>query len=161
MVGKWAMATVFVCMAGTAAVASSGGSDSGPLSEIEKKMEAGAYEEALVDLAVHIRRNPESAAAFHWIGYANRKLGRLEKAEKAYARARQLDPDHETLHEYMGELFLTLRDIDRIERQLAALDRFRMCRFGREEFNELMAEIAARKTASHLIALERRDGSLP
>ncbi len=161
MAGKWAKAAVFVCMAGTAAATDSGGSDSGALATIEKKIVAGAYEEALADLAVHVRRNPESAAAFHWIGYANRKLGRREKAEKAYARARQLDPDHENLHEYIGELFLTLRDIGRIERQLAALDRFRMCRFGREEIDELMAEIAARKKASHLTALEPRDGSLP
>lgn len=159
MAGKWAMVAAFVCMAGTAAVAGSGGSDSGPLAEIEKKIEVGAYEEALADLAVHVRRNPKSAAAFHWIGYANRKLGRLEKAEKAYARARQLDPDHESLHEYMGELFLTLRDIDHIERQLAALDR--MCRSGREEFDELMVGIAARKKANHLIATGPRDGNLP
>lgn len=62
-------------------------------------MEAGAYEEALADLAIRVRRNPARAAAFHWIGYANRKLGRLEKAEKAYAHARQLDPDHKSLHE--------------------------------------------------------------
>ena len=159
MAGKWAMAAISVCMAGTVAASGSGGSDSGPLATIEKKIVAGAYEEALADLAVHVRRNPESAAAFHWIGYANRKLGRLEKAEKAYARARQLDPDHERVHEYMGELFLTLRDIDRVERQLAALNR--MCRFGREEFDELMAETAARKTENHLTALVPRDGILP
>ena len=159
MAGKWAMAAVFMCVAGTAAATGSGGSDSGPLVAIEKKIEAGAYEEALVDLAVHVRRNPASAAAFHWIGYANRKLGRLEKAEKAYARARQLDPDHRNVHEYMGELFLTLRDIDRVERQLAALDR--ICRFGREEFDELMAETATRKMAGHLIASGPGDGRLP
>ena len=37
MVGNWAMAAVFVYMAGTAAAAGSGGSDSGPLAAIEKK----------------------------------------------------------------------------------------------------------------------------
>ena len=115
-----------------------------PLAAIEKKIEAGAYEEALADLAVHIRKNPASAAAFHWIGYANRKLGRVEKAEKAYARARHLDPDHKSAHEYAGELWLTLRDLGRLDRQLVALDR--ICRFGREEFDELMTEIAASKS---------------
>ena len=159
MAGKWAKAVVFVCMAGTAVAAGSGDGDSGPLAAIEKKIEAGAYEEALVDLDVHIRRNPASAAAFRWIGYANRKLGRLEKAEKAYARARQLDPDHKSVHEYMGEILLTLRDLDRAERHLAELDR--ICRFGREEFDQLMAELAARKKANHLTAPEPRYGRLP
>ena len=56
MAGKWAKAVVFVCMAGTAVAAGSGDGDSGPLAAIEKKIEAGAYEEALVDLDVHIRR---------------------------------------------------------------------------------------------------------
>ena len=83
-----------------------------------------------MDQAVHIRKNPASATAVHWIGYANRKFGRLEKAGKVYARARQLDPDHKSVHEYMGELRLTLRDLDRAERRLAALDR--ICRCGRE-----------------------------
>ncbi|MDE2791443.1 MAG: hypothetical protein OXI81_13615 [Paracoccaceae bacterium] len=146
MAGKWAMAAVIVCMACTAAAAGSSGSGTGPLAAIEKKIEAGAYEEALVDLKVHIRKNPASAAAFRWIGYANRKLGRLELAEKAYAHARHLDPDLKNAFEYFGELRLTLRDLEHVERHLAALDR--ICRFGREEFDELMAEIAARKMAN-------------
>ena len=34
----------------------------------------------------------------------------------------------------MGEILLTLRDLDRAERHLAELDR--ICRFGREEFDQ-------------------------
>lgn len=142
MVRKWAIAAACACMAGTTAAGSN--IDSEPLAAIEKKIEAGAYEEVLADLAVHVRKNPESAAAFHWIGYANRKLGRVERAEKAYARVRHLDPDHKSAHEYAGELWLTLRDLGRLDRQRAALDR--ICRFGREEFDEMMAEIAASKS---------------
>ena len=54
------------------------------------------------------------------------------------------NPDHKSVHEYAGELWLTLGDLGRLDRQLAALDR--ICRFGREEFDELVAEIAASKS---------------
>lgn len=50
----------------------------------------------------------------------------------------------------MGELLLTPRDLDRTKRHLAEIDR--ICRFGREEFDELMAEIAAWTKADHLTA---------
>ena len=141
MVRKWAIAAACACIAGTAAAGSN--IDSGPLAAIDKEIEAGAYEEVLADLTVYVRKNPASAAAFHRIGYTNRKLGRLEKAEKAYARARHLDPDHKSAFEHMGELWKTLEDLGRLDRQLAVLNS--ICRFGRQEFDELMAEIAASK----------------
>ena len=150
MLGRWALAAVIVCMAGTAAAlgSSGGGSDdkSGPLAAIEKKIEAGEYEQALADLEIHIDKNRTSADAFNWIGYANRKLGRFEKAQKAYARALFLDPDHKGAHEYAGELRLLLGDLEGAERHLAALDR--ICLLGCEEYDELKAEIAAWKKAN-------------
>ena len=149
MIGKWAMAAAIVCVAGTAAALGSGGGSgdkSGPLTAIEKKIEAGEYEQALADLEVHIDKNRTSADAFNWIGYANRKLGRLEKARKAYARALFLDPDHKGAHEYAGELRLLLGDLKGAERHLEALDR--ICLLGCEEYDELKAEIAAWKKAN-------------
>ena len=150
MLGRWALAALIVCMAGTAAAVGSGGGGegekSGPLAAVEKKIEAGDYERALEELEVYIRKNRTSADAFNWIGYANRKLGRLEKARKAYARALFLDPDHKGAHEYAGELQLLLGDLEGAEKHLAALDR--ICLFGCEEYDELKAEIAAWKKAN-------------
>ena len=149
MLGRWAMAAAIVCLAGTAAAlgSSGGGSDkSDALAAIEKKIEAGKYEQALADLEVHIEKNRTSADAFNWLGYANRKLGRLEKAQKAYARALFLDPDHKGAHEYAGELRLLLGDLEGAERHLAELDR--ICLLGCEEYDELKAEIAAWKKAN-------------
>ena len=111
MLGRWALAAAMLCMAGTVfALGSGGGSGdkSGPLAAIEKKIEAGKYEEALADLEVHIEKNRTSADAFNWLGYANRELGRYKQAQKAYARALFLDPDHKGAHEYAGELRLQL-----------------------------------------------------
>lgn len=150
MLGRWALAAAVVCMAGTAAALGSGsggnGDKSGPLAAIEKKIEAGEYEQAVADLEVHIDKNRTSADAFNWLGYANRKLGRYEKARKAYARALFLDPDHKGAHEYAGELRLLLGDLAGAEKHLAELDR--ICLFGCEEYDELKEEIAAWKKAN-------------
>ena len=148
MLGRLALAAAMLCMAGTAfAVGSgSGGDKSGPLAAIEKKIEAGDYENALADLEVHIDKNRTSADAFNWLGYANRKLGRFEEARKAYARALFLDPDHKGAHEYAGELRLQLGDLAGAEKHLAELDR--ICLLGCEEYDELKAEIVAWKKAN-------------
>lgn len=147
MLGRWALAAAMLCMAGTAAaVGSSSGGGPGPLAAIEKQIEAGEYEQALAGLEIHIERNRDDADAFNWLGYANRKLGRLEEAGKAYARALSLDPDHKGAHEYAGELRLMLGDLEGAERHLAALDR--ICFLGCEEYDELKAEIAAWKKAN-------------
>ena len=148
MLGRLALAAAMLCMAGTAfAIGSgSGGDKSGPLAAIEKKIEAGDYENALADLEVHIDKNRTSADAFNWLGYANRKLGRFEEARKAYARALFLDPDHKGAHEYAGELRLQLGDLAGAEKHLAELDR--ICLLGCEEYDELKAEIAAWKKAN-------------
>ncbi len=148
MMGRWALAAAIMCMAGTAFAlgSGSGGGKSGPLAAIEKKIEAGEYEQAVADLEVHIEKNRTSADAFNWLGYANRKLGRFEKARNAYARALFLDPDHKGAHEYAGELRLLTGDLEGAERHLAALDR--ICLLGCEEYDELKAEIAAWKKAN-------------
>ena len=147
MLGRWALAAAMACIAGTAAaVGSGGGGKSGPLAAIERKIEAGEYERALADLEVHIEKNRDSADAFNWIGYANRKLGRLEKARKAYDRALFLDPEHKGAHEYAGELRLLMGDLEGAEKHLAMLDH--ICLFGCEEYDELKAEIAAWKKAN-------------
>ena len=148
MIGRWVLAAAMLCMAGTAlALGSGGGEDKpGPLAAIEEKIEAGQYEEALAELEVHIEKNRTSAHAFNWLGYANRKLGRLEQAQKAYARALFLDPDHKGAHEYAGELRLMLGDLEGAQKHLAELDR--ICLLGCEEYDELKAEIAAWKKAN-------------
>ena len=146
MTGRWALAAALLFMAGAAfALGSGGGGEdkSGPLAAIEKNIEAGEYERALADLEVHIEKNRTSADAFNWLGYANRKLGRLQQAQKAYARALFLDPDHKGAHEYAGELRLMLGDLEGAEKHLAELDR--ICLLGCEEYDELKAEIAAWK----------------
>ncbi len=148
MIGRWALAAAMLCMAGTAFALGSGGGNedkSSPLAAIEKKIEAGDYEEALAELEAHIEKHRTSADAFNWLGYANRKLGRLEPAGKAYARALFLDPDHKGAHEYAGELRLMLGDLEGAEAHLAELDR--ICLLGCEEYDELKAEIAAWKKA--------------
>ncbi len=68
-------------------------------------------------------------------GFSHRKLGRFETARAFYRKALKLDPNHRGAREYLGELYLTLGDIKKAERELAALED--LCIFGCEEFTDL------------------------
>ena len=146
MAGRWVLAALVACIAGSAfALGGGGDKKDDALAPIEARIEKGDYEEALAELTEFVQAEPTSADAFNWLGYANRKLGRLKEAEGAYARALQLDPDHKGAHEYAGELRLMLDDLEGAERHLGELDR--ICLLGCEEYDELKAAITAWKQA--------------
>ncbi len=98
---------------------------------------SGRYEDAIASLkalGAAIGPNPD---VLNYLGYASRKLGRFEPALDYYGQALALDPNHRGAHEYLGELFVELRRMDKARDQLAALDR--LCPYGCTE-REMLAE---------------------
>jgi tetratricopeptide (TPR) repeat protein len=82
-----------------------------------------------------------------YLGFANRKLGRLEAAETYYRAALAAVPDHRGATEYYGELMVERGDLEGAERMLAKLEG--SCDFGCAEADELRRWIqAARSRAS-------------
>lgn len=71
-----------------------------------------AYEASLSSFAAATRADSSMHEAYTYIGYANRKLGRQEKALVAYKEALRLNPDYPYAIEYQGEAFLGLNRID-------------------------------------------------
>ena len=57
-----------------------------------------------------------------------------------YFKALDLDPDHTSAREYLGELYVKLGQIDKAREQLARLER--LCPQGCEERDDLAAAIA-------------------
>jgi tetratricopeptide (TPR) repeat protein len=103
-------------------------------------IEAESFEAALRLLRGLADVYPDEAEVMSLTGFALRKLGRTEEAFPAYFRALELDPEHLGANEYLGELYVTVGNLDRARDQLAVLER--VC--GRcEEFRELEAAIAA------------------
>ncbi len=98
---------------------------------IEKKDWAGAAQA----LATFTRANPGNADGFNLLGYSYRHLKRYDESLAAYNKALALDPRHRGAHEYIGETYLQLGQLDKAKVHLDALDR--ICKISCEEFRDL------------------------
>jgi len=86
-------------------------------------------------------RDPDNADLQNYLGFSYRKLGQLDTAFEYYRRALELNPRHRGAHEYAGEAYLMVGDLQRAEEHLAALRR--ICLLPCEELGDLEREIAA------------------
>ncbi|MFM9971633.1 MAG: tetratricopeptide repeat protein, partial [Burkholderiales bacterium] len=66
-------------------------------------------------------RDPDSADLNNYLGYSYRNLKQLDLSLKHYYRALALNPRHRGAHEYIGEAFLMMGEVENAERHLAAL----------------------------------------
>jgi tetratricopeptide (TPR) repeat protein len=80
---------------------------------------AERFEEALAVL--DMLKNPETARALNYRGYATRKLGRTEEGIGYYLRSVALDPTYTQVREYLGEAYVTLGRFDLAQEQLAMI----------------------------------------
>jgi tetratricopeptide (TPR) repeat protein len=110
-----------------------------------KALDAKDYKGALGYLTKAVQELPNDADAHNMLGYAYRKTNVFDKSMEHYQRALKLDANHRSAHEYLGELYLDLNQLDNAEKQLAALKK--ACPFfGRcEEFEDLKKAIDAYK----------------
>ncbi len=76
-----------------------------------------------------------------YIGYVNRKMGRLDTAESYYKQVFALDPDHVGATEYYGELKVERGDMAGARQMLARLDT--LCTYGCVEQDDLNRWIVA------------------
>jgi len=91
--------------------------------------------------AVQDDRNPDLE---NLLGYAYRKIGRLDEAFRHYAKALRLNPRHRGAHEYIGEAYLMVNNLPKAEEHLAALKE--ICLIPCEEYADLEKAIAAYRT---------------
>jgi Tfp pilus assembly protein PilF len=70
-----------------------------------------------------------------YLGFTNRKLGRLDLAEEYYRQALAAAPNHKGATEYYGELMVERGDMKGAKAMLARLDE--LCTFGCPESDEL------------------------
>lgn len=86
-------------------------------------------------LARYTGSHPDSADGYNLLGYSYRHLKRYDEALAAYRRALEIDPKHRGAHEYLGEAYLELGQLDQAKAHLDALDR--LCPFSCEEYRDL------------------------
>ena len=77
-------------------------------------------------------KDKKNADLLNYLGYALRKTGDFEKAEKFYLEGLEIKPDHKGINEYLGELYIKTNRIELAKERLEVL---KDCKC--EEFEEL------------------------
>lgn len=86
-------------------------------------------------LATYTRTNPQNADSFNLLGYSYRHLKRYDESLAAYNKALALNPRHRGAHEYIGEAYIQLGQLDKAKEHLDALNR--LCFLPCEEYSDL------------------------
>jgi tetratricopeptide (TPR) repeat protein len=98
----------------------------------------GHHESALE--ALMAVSNKDDATVLTYIGYATRKLGKVDEGIAWYHKALALEPGNVYTHEYLGEGYVAAGRIDLAEQELAKLEA--LCGKGCEQYEALSATIA-------------------
>lgn len=108
----------------------------------EALIKEGKYEEAITALNALVK--PDDADVLNLLGYAHRKIGKVDEGIAFYTKALAANPQHRGAHEYLGEAYLVknnLKSAEEIHIKLTEICGF----FGCEEANELSEAIEAYK----------------
>ena len=99
----------------------------------------GRYEEALSLLDT--LKNPNTAKALNYRGYATRKLGRTDEGIGYYLKSVALDPGYAQVREYLGEAYVIKGRLDLAQEQLVKIES--LCSTHCEAYEDLAEAIAA------------------
>ena len=95
-----------------------------------------SYEVALRYLYKSNKQKPSQANTLNYLGYTLRKLGDFEKAEIYYLLGLEIEPNHNGINEYLGELYVKTNRIDKAKERLKVLENCNC-----KEFEELKNSI--------------------
>jgi len=98
------------------------------------------YEKALGYLVVSFGKNQNNADTLNYLGFATRKIGDYKNAEFYYKKGLKIEPNHVSINEYLGELYVITK---RIELAKGRLEVLKNCNC--EEYNELKEIIEGTK----------------
>ena len=80
---------------------------------------AGRYEEAIAMLDT--LKDPNTAEALNYRGYATRKLGRTDEGISYYLKSVEIDPKYAQVREYLGEAYVVKGRLDLANEQLEVI----------------------------------------
>jgi tetratricopeptide (TPR) repeat protein len=66
-------------------------------------------------------QKPLQADTLNYLGFTTRKLGDYEKGEEFYLQGLQIEPNHNGINEYLGELYIVTNRRDLAKERLNAL----------------------------------------
>jgi tetratricopeptide (TPR) repeat protein len=107
---------------------------------------AKEWADAIIALEEADKAQPNNADTNNLLGFSNRKLGKLDVSLAYYKKALAVDPKHLGAHEYLGELYLMMKDPAKAKTELATLST--LCGVKCEQYLDLKKAIAAYKPAA-------------
>ena len=87
---------------------------------------------------------PLQADTLNYLGFTTRKLGDYEGGEKFYLQGLQIEPNHNGINEYLGELYVATNRMDMAKERLEVL---KTCNC--EEYEELKEIIDGTKKSKY------------
>ena len=102
------------------------------------------YEKALNLLIKSNEKKPNQADTLNYLGFTTRKLGDYVGGEKYYLQGLTIEPEHNGINEYLGELYVVTNRINLAKERLKVLENCNC-----EEYNELKEIIAGTKKSKY------------
>ena len=89
-------------------------------------------------------KKPLQADTLNYLGFTTRKLGDYDRGEKFYLQGLEIEPNHNGINEYLGELYVTTNRMDMAKERLEVL---KTCNC--EEYDELKEIIEGTKKSKY------------
>ena len=90
------------------------------------------------------KKKPLQADTLNYLGFTTRKLGDYEKGEEFYLQGLQIEPNHNGINEYLGELYMVTNRMDLAKERLNVL---KNCNC--KEYNQLKEIIEGTKKSKY------------
>ena len=90
--------------------------EDGKLNKAQKK-----YAKAQKLLIKSYNKKPDSPDTLNYLGFTTRKLGDYENGEKYYLQGLAINPNHNGINEYLGELYVSTNRLDLAKERLKIL----------------------------------------
>ena len=90
------------------------------------------------------KKKPLQADTLNYLGFTTRKLGDYEGGEKFYLQGLQIEPNHNGINEYLGELYMVTNRLDLAKERLNVL---KSCNC--KEYNQLKEIIEGTKKSKY------------
>ena len=142
--------SVFLCFNAFAAGSDGGGSSSSEASmydegvklvkragKLEKKDRADKakklYSQAFKKFEKAYSKDKKNPDILNYMGFTSRKTGNFEIAEKFYLQGLSINPNHNGINEYLGELYVQTNRMDKANERLEVLKNCNCKEFGELE----------------------------
>ncbi len=79
------------------------------------------YAKAQKLLLISNKKKPLQTDTLNYLGFTTRKLGDYEKGEEFYLQGLQIEPNHNGINEYLGELYIATNRMDLAKERLNVL----------------------------------------